>query len=113
MIEIRNNLNFINGEYIASKVNGEIPVNNPSTGERLGSIPKGCIEDAQYALEVAEQAQKSWRNVTARNRAKILRKFAAGIRAEAADLAQLLVKEQGKLLAVADIEVEATATFIE
>jgi len=113
MLEIKNNLNFINGEYIPSKVSDDIPVNNPSTGEQLGSIPKGCVDDAQLALDVAEAAQKSWRKVTARNRAKILRKFAAGIRAEATELAQLLVKEQGKLLAVADIEVEATATFIE
>ena len=83
MIKIKNNLHFINGEYVASKTSGNIPVYSPSTGEQLGSIPAGCEEDAQYALEVANAAQKSWRKVTARNRAKILRKFAAGIRAQA------------------------------
>lgn len=113
MIKIKNNLHFINGEYVASKTSGNIPVYSPSTGEQLGSIPAGCEEDAQYALEVANAAQKSWRKVTARNRAKILRKFAAGIRAQADELAHLLVLEQGKLISVADIEVEATATFIE
>ena len=51
--------------------------------------------------------------MTARNRANLLRKFAMGIRANADRLAKLLVKEQGKLLSVAEIEVEATATFIE
>ncbi|WNC68475.1 aldehyde dehydrogenase [Thalassotalea nanhaiensis] len=113
MNQIKNNLHFINGEYIASKSDGEIPVYNPSTGEQLASIPEGCIADAQYALDIANKAQKSWKKVTARNRAKILRKFAAGIRAEANDLARLLVQEQGKLLSVAEGEVEATATFIE
>lgn len=113
MTTIKNNLNFINGEYIASKSDGEIPVYNPSTGEQLGSIPEGCIDDAQYALDTANKAQKSWKKVTARNRAKILRKFAAGIRGQANDLARLLVQEQGKLLSVAEGEVEATATFIE
>ncbi|WNC72855.1 aldehyde dehydrogenase [Thalassotalea psychrophila] len=113
MTQIKNNQHFINGEYIASKSDGEIPVYNPSTGEQLGSIPEGCIDDAQYALDTANKAQKSWKKVTARNRAKILRKFAAGIRAQANDLARLLVQEQGKLLSVAEGEVEATATFIE
>lgn len=113
MIKIKNNLHFINGEYVASKTSDNIEVYSPSTGEQLGSIPAGCEEDAQYALEVANAAQKSWRKVTARNRAKILRKFAAGIRAQADELAHLLVLEQGKLISVADIEVEATATFIE
>ncbi|NQY34817.1 MAG: aldehyde dehydrogenase [Alteromonadaceae bacterium] len=113
MINIKNNLHFINGEYVASKTSDNIEVYSPSTGEQLGSIPAGCEEDAQYALEVANAAQKTWRKVTARNRATILRKFAAGIRAQADELAHLLVLEQGKLISVADIEVEATATFIE
>ena len=113
MIKIKNNLHFINGEYVASKTSDNIEVYSPSTGEQLGSIPAGCEEDAQYALEVANAAQKTWRKVTARNRATILRKFAAGIRAQADELAHLLVLEQGKLISVADIEVEATATFIE
>ena len=113
MIQIKNNVHFINGEYIASQSVGEIAVLNPSTGEQLGTIPQGCIEDAEYALKVANDAQKSWRKTTARNRANILRKFAAGIRSQATTLAHILVKEQGKLLSVAEIEVEATATFIE
>ena len=113
MIDIKNNLNFINGEYIPSQADGEIQVFTPSTSELLGAIPSGCNEDAQYALETAQVAQRSWRKVPARQRAKILRQFAAGIRKETEELAELLVKEQGKLLSLARIEVDATATFIE
>ncbi|GAA6204545.1 aldehyde dehydrogenase [Thalassotalea sp. SU-HH00458] len=113
MITIKNNVNFINGKYIPSKVAGEIQVFTPSTGELLGAIPSGCNEDAQYALEVAKEAQISWRKLPARQRAEMLRKFAAGIRAETEELAKLLVNEQGKLLSLARIEVDATATFIE
>ncbi len=113
MINIKNNVNFINGEYIPSKVDGEIQVFTPSTGELCGAIPSGCNEDAQYALETAKEAQVSWRKLPARQRAAILRKFAAGIRAETEQLAELLVSEQGKLLSLAKIEVDATATFIE
>ena len=113
MITIKNNLNFINGAYVPSKVDGEIQVFTPSTGELLGAIPSGCNEDGQLALESAQTAQRSWRKLPARQRANILRKFASGIRAETEELAELLVKEQGKLLSLARIEVNATATFIE
>ncbi|MBY6188949.1 aldehyde dehydrogenase [Microbulbifer agarilyticus] len=112
-VELKNNVNFINGEYVASETDGVIEVLNPSTGEVLGSIPKGCAEDAERALSNAKQAQKAWAKRTARDRAALLRKFAAAIRAEAEGLAELLVKEQGKLIGVARDEVNATATFIE
>nr|WP_010133184.1 aldehyde dehydrogenase [Microbulbifer agarilyticus] len=112
-LELKNNVNFINGEYVASEADGVIDVLNPSTGEVLGSIPKGCAEDAECALSNAKQAQKSWAKRTARDRAALLRKFAVAIRAETEGLAELLVKEQGKLIGVARDEVNATATFIE
>ncbi|HEY8570288.1 aldehyde dehydrogenase family protein, partial [Microbulbifer sp.] len=110
---IKNNVNFINGEYVSSLSNDIIEVLNPSTGELLGTIPKGCAEDADAALKAAKQAQKSWAKWTARNRAALLRKFAVAIRAESESLAKLLVMEQGKLIGVARAEVNATATFIE
>ncbi|GAB2504739.1 aldehyde dehydrogenase [Microbulbifer agarilyticus] len=112
-VELKNNVNFINGEYVASEADGVIDVLNPSTGEVLGSIPKGCAEDTERALSNAKQAQKAWAKRTARDRAALLRKFAAAIRAETEGLAELLVKEQGKLIGVARDEVNATATFIE
>ncbi len=108
-----NNVNFINGEYIASAALGTISVYSPSTGEVVGEIPEGCAEDAQRALEVAQAAQKGWAKLTARTRQGLLRQFAAAIRAETEKLATLLVQEQGKLIDVARGEVNATATFIE
>ena len=65
------------------------------------------------ALETAQRAQKNWAKFTARKRAELLRSFAAGIRQETELLARLLVAEQGKLLDMAQGEVNGTATFIE
>lgn len=110
---IYNKQHFINGEYVASSDDASIPVLNPSTGEALGHIPAGTPEDAQSALDAAQLAQKAWAKLTARQRASILRNFAAQIRANADILALLLVQEQGKLISVAKMEVEVTATFIE
>lgn len=64
-------------------------------------------------MEAAEKAQKEWKKVPARKRAELLYKFADEIKANADKLAELLVKEQGKLLKVAKMEVAVTASFIE
>ncbi|WP_026016979.1 aldehyde dehydrogenase [Catenovulum agarivorans] len=109
----QNNVNFINGEYVKSYADGVIDVLSPSTGEKIGEIPKGCAEDAQFALESANKAQKAWAKLTSRTRQKILRNFAQKIREAKTVLAPMLVAEQGKLIAVAEMEVEVTATFIE
>lgn len=112
-MNFQNQVNFIDGQYVASESNEAIVVYNPSTGNALGEIPAGTAGDAQRALESAQQAQKGWAKLTARARAGILRKFAALIRTEKDVLARMLVAEQGKLISVAQGEVEATATFIE
>ncbi|EWH10744.1 Aldehyde Dehydrogenase [Catenovulum agarivorans DS-2] len=112
-MNFHNNLNFINGEYVKSYAEGTINVLSPSTGEKIGEIPKGCAEDAQFALENANKAQKEWAKLTARTRQKILRNFAQKIREAKDVLAPMLVAEQGKLISVAEMEVEVTATFIE
>jgi lactaldehyde dehydrogenase/glycolaldehyde dehydrogenase len=112
-MQVLNNVNFIAGEYIASKVPDTIDVLNPSTGAVLGHIPAGCAEDAQHALAVANAAQKGWAKMTARNRQSILRTFANKIRDNKHILAPMLVAEQGKLLSVAEMEVDVTATFID
>nr|WP_305140436.1 aldehyde dehydrogenase family protein [Pseudoalteromonas telluritireducens] len=57
---IKNNVNFINGEYVSSSNSDTISVLSPSTGEQVGVIPKGSVEDAQTALETATVAQNAW-----------------------------------------------------
>ncbi|MGJ8681761.1 aldehyde dehydrogenase [Paraglaciecola sp.] len=112
-MNFHNNVNFINGEYIASKSAEVIEVLSPSTGKKIGEIPKGCAEDAQLALETADAGQKKWAKLTARTRQNILRTFANKIRENRSTLAPMLVAEQGKLLSVAEMEVDVTATFID
>jgi len=112
-MEVLNNVNFIGGAFVASKVSKTIDVLNPSTGEVLGHIPAGCAQDAQHALDVANAAQKGWAKLTSRTRQSIMRNFANKIRDNKHILAPMLVAEQGKLLSVAEMEVDVTATFID
>ncbi|NLS14208.1 aldehyde dehydrogenase [Vibrio sp. SM6] len=104
---------YVNGEWI-NATSGKIDrVINPSNEEIVAEIQDGDASDADYVLSVAKKAQSEWKRVPARQRAELLRKFAQEIRDNKEFLAELLVKEQGKLLKVARGEVDVTASFIE
>ena len=104
---------YVDGAWISAKSNDTIDVLNPSNEEVVGTIQRGGEHEANLALEAAEKAQKLWRKIPARKRAEHLYAFANGIKESSDYLAELLVKEQGKLLKVAKMEVAVTATFIE
>ena len=104
---------YINGEWVASKSGKTAEVLNPSNEEVVGIVQDGNEEDADIALKAAEKAQKEWKKLPARKRAELLYAFTTEIKANREHLAQLITKEQGKLLKVARFEVDVTCSFIE
>ena len=112
MAEINHYQLFIDGMWVPGK-GPQHAIISPSDETEVGKVTLATPEEAQYALEVAQQAQKLWKKVPAKERANLLRKFAQAIREKKAILAPLLTREQGKLISTAEMEVEVTATFIE
>ncbi|MDG1803510.1 aldehyde dehydrogenase [Flavicella sp.] len=112
MAEIKDYQLFINGEWRTSTSGETIDIVSPSTEEVVARVQNGTAEEAIEALEAADKAQKEWKKLPARERADLLYKLADEIDANNERLAQLLVKEQGKLLKVARFEVQVTASFI-
>lgn len=104
---------YILGQWVPSNSGETENILNPSTEELVGVVQNGTAEDARKALEAAKQAQLGWRRLPARQRADLLRNFTTEIKANRERLAELLVREQGKLLSLARIEVDVTASFIE
>ncbi|MEM7513327.1 MAG: aldehyde dehydrogenase family protein, partial [Bacteroidota bacterium] len=104
---------FINGKWVPSSSGKLDKILNPTNEEVIGQVQDGSASDARLALEAAHQAQKEWRKLPPIQRANILRKFVAEIKANETRLAELLVREQGKLLTVAKMEVAVTCSFIE
>lgn len=102
---------YINGEFV-SKIE-TIPVINPADKEIISYIPKGNKEDVQKAVDSAFEAQKSWEKLPAINRAKYLNKIAQKIRDKADMLAKTISQEQGKILGLAQVEVNFTADYID
>jgi succinate-semialdehyde dehydrogenase / glutarate-semialdehyde dehydrogenase len=76
-------------------------------------VPRMGAAETRRAVEAAAGAYAGWRARTARERARILRRWSDLMLANAEDLALLLTLEQGKPIAESRGEVEYAASFLE
>jgi len=104
---------FIGGKWKMATTDKRDEIRSPTNESIVGTVASASPQDAHEALQCATIAQKEWRQMPARQRAELLRKFTDQIRQNSEALAQLITEEQGKLLKVARFEVEVTCTFIE
>ncbi|KJZ35368.1 NADP-dependent succinate-semialdehyde dehydrogenase [Pseudomonas fluorescens] len=104
---------YIAGVWSEADNGQTIKVNNPATGEILGSVPKMGADETRRAIEAAEKALPAWRALTAKDRSTVLRRWFELIMANQDDLARLMTLEQGKPLAEAKGEIAYAASFIE
>jgi len=104
---------YIDGKWADADSGKSIPVNNPATGEILGTVPTWARQRTRRAIEAANAAFPAWRVKTAKERANILRKWFDLMMANQEDLARILTAEQGKPLAEARTEISYGASFIE
>jgi lactaldehyde dehydrogenase/glycolaldehyde dehydrogenase len=87
---------------------------DPSSGHAIADVPVATIEDAQSALEAAQQAQPAWAALTTGERAAHLRRIGELVRADAERLSRLISQEEGKPLRESRVEIEGwTAGFFE
>jgi succinate-semialdehyde dehydrogenase / glutarate-semialdehyde dehydrogenase len=89
------------------------PVENPATGETLAELPRMGPNETRRAIDRAAAAQPGWRSLLAKDRGRILRRWADLMLEREAELARLMVLEQGKPLAEAHAEVVYAAAFFE
>jgi succinate-semialdehyde dehydrogenase/glutarate-semialdehyde dehydrogenase len=89
---------FIDGEWTPATGGRTIPVENPATGEVIGTVAHADQSDLDRALEAAERGFKEWRQVSAFDRSKILRKAADLLRERVDQIAPLMTLEEGKTL---------------
>lgn len=104
---------YINGEWTDADSGKTVEVTNPANGEVIASVPYMGAAETRRAIAAAEVAQAKWRNMLAKERADILRKWYNLMIENADDLAMLMTIEQGKPLAEAKGEVVYSASFIE
>jgi succinate-semialdehyde dehydrogenase/glutarate-semialdehyde dehydrogenase len=89
----------------------EIEIVNPATGETVGTAPNHSTAECLEAVEAVAAAFPAWRATAPRARGEVLRRAFELMIAEQEDLARLIVRENGKVLADARAEVAYAAEF--
>lgn len=91
----------------------QFPVIDPATGEVIAQVADLDAGDARDAVAAAQAASAGWRAVSAKDKAKLLRRWFELVNTHADTLAWLMTREQGKPLTEARGEVVYGASFIE
>jgi succinate-semialdehyde dehydrogenase / glutarate-semialdehyde dehydrogenase len=104
---------YVGGEWIEADAGETFDVVNPATGEVIARVPRMGVPETRRAIAAAADAFPRWRSMLARERARILRRWADLMIEHADALAQLLTAEQGKPLAESEAEIAYAASFLE
>jgi succinate-semialdehyde dehydrogenase/glutarate-semialdehyde dehydrogenase len=104
---------YVDGQWVGADDGATLDVKNPATGAKLGSVPKMGAAETRRAIAAAKAAFPAWAAKPAKERAKLLRAWAALMHENSDDLAKIMTAEQGKPLAEAKGEVVYAAGFIE
>jgi succinate-semialdehyde dehydrogenase/glutarate-semialdehyde dehydrogenase len=104
---------YIGGRWCDADNGATVKVNNPATGEILGTVPLMAANETRRAIEAAKKAFNDWRRKPAKDRSILLRRWHDLIMSNVDDLGALMTAEQGKPLPEAKGEVAYAASFIE
>jgi succinate-semialdehyde dehydrogenase/glutarate-semialdehyde dehydrogenase len=104
---------FVDGRWTDAASARTFDVTDPATGQTLAAVPAMDVPDARAAIDAAARALPDWRATSARDRARVLRRWADLLVEHESDLAALLTAEQGKPLSEARAEIISAASFME
>jgi aldehyde dehydrogenase (NAD+) len=105
---------MIGGEWREGSSGHWLPVENPSTGEVLGSIRAASPSDVDDAVAAARAALWGpWGKLTASERGRLLSRIGAAVLAQIDELADLEALDVGKPLRQARDDVRALARYLE
>lgn len=100
---------YINNEWRPSSTGKTFDIDNPATGEVIGTASQGSREDAVAAIESASRAFPAWSRTTGDERSRLLKKAGQIVYGKREELGRILTLEQGKPLRDAQREVESAA----
>ncbi|MGO4001483.1 NAD-dependent succinate-semialdehyde dehydrogenase [Pseudomonas fluorescens] len=103
---------YLAGRWVPAGSEG-LAVHNPSTGELLGYVPYISAAETQEAIAKADSAFQSYKRLTGKERASLLRRWYELMIEHREDLAIIMTAEQGKPLAEARGEIDYAAAYLE
>lgn len=104
---------FVDGAWHGGEGRDAQPVHNPATGAVVGTVPVATAADLDGALAASACGFARWRATDPGERASVLATAARLMRARADAIATTLTCEQGKPIAEARGEVEASAQLLD
>ncbi len=103
----------IGGRWVDAADGSTINVTNPADDSVIGTVPRLTAADVRSAIDAANRALPGWRETSAKERSRLMRRWFDLCMAHQDDLGMLLTLEQGKPLAEAKGEIAYGASFIE
>ncbi len=104
---------YIDGTWRPAAGGRSIAVINPATEEQVGTVAHASTGDLDEALDAAVKGFALWRQVSAFERSKVMRKAANLLRERIDMVARLMTLEQGKPLGEAKTEILNGADTID
>jgi acyl-CoA reductase-like NAD-dependent aldehyde dehydrogenase len=98
--------NYIAGEWVDAASGETFESTSPANGDAIGTFPRSNEQDVDRAVTAAKAAFEEWRLVPAPKRGEILFRFGQLLAEQKEDLAQLMAREMGKVLAEARGDVQ-------
>ncbi len=103
---------YIAGEWVSLTGTSQ-PIINPANGETLSTLPYAGAADVDRAAKSAHQAWLAWREVPVVDRVQPLYRFKALLEKHTREVAEILTRENGKILEDAITEVKRGIQMIE
>jgi len=103
---------LVAGNWIDASNGATIEVDNPASGEIIGSVPSLSEAQLNDCIAQDDKAFASWRKTTALERADLLMRWYDLMLKHREDIASLMTLEQGKPLVESRGEVDYAASFI-
>ena len=101
---------YIGGSWVDGS--SSIEVVNPFDGSVVDTVPRGTVDDVDRALASAVRGAKVMAGLTGFERYELLHRAADLIKQHADELAQLITREEGKIIGEARVEADRAAEII-
>ena len=106
--------NFINGNWVQSTSSRTVNNVNPAnTDDIIGTVKQATRDEARQAVESAAASFRGWRSTPAPARGRIVARAARLLEDHREELAQILTREEGKVIAESRGELQRSINVAE
>lgn len=105
--------NSIGGRLAEPHTSATLPVTNPATGEEIATVPLSTMPDVDDAVRAATGALSSWSAMPIKERVQVFFRYKTLMERHMTELAELVHRENGKIMSEAMAEVEKAIEVTE